>query len=165
MRLFAAVQLSDELKRAVTGTLHEMKTAGVKGNYMPTQNLHLTLAYIGEIKDSAAVVEALQKVSFKPFRLSISEMGTFEDILWVGMKGNQGLNGLAKDVRAALDNAGIAYQKDKFIPHITIIRKAAGRWQQVSAPKGEMMVKKFSLMKSEQKNGKTVYTEVASFVK
>ena len=165
MRLFVAVQLSDELKGAVTGTLHEMKKVGVKGNYMPIQNLHLTLAFIGETKESTAVKEALQTVSFKPFRLSMSELGAFGDILWVGMKGNQGLNGLAKDVRAALDNAGIAYQKDKFVPHITIIRKAAGKWQQVSAPKGEMMVKKFSLMKSEQKNGKTVYTEVASFGK
>ena len=48
MRLFVAIQLSDELKKNITGTLHDLKQKGVKGNYVPTQNLHLTLAFIGE---------------------------------------------------------------------------------------------------------------------
>ena len=37
----------------------------------------------------------------------------------------------------------------------------SGRWQGVPAPKGEMTVKGISLMKSETKDGKTVYTEIA----
>ena len=70
MRLFIAIPLSDEMKSAVTGTMHEMKKAGVKGSYVPTRNLHLTLAFIGEMKEAASVSEALQSVSFKPFRLA-----------------------------------------------------------------------------------------------
>ena len=35
-----------------------------------------------------------------------------------------------------------------------------GNWKTVPAPKGEMMVKKISLMKSEVKDGKRVYTEI-----
>ena len=35
-----------------------------------------------------------------------------------------------------------------------------GPWKKVSPPKGDMMVKKVSLMKSEQKDGKRVYTEI-----
>ena len=35
-----------------------------------------------------------------------------------------------------------------------------GNWKSVPAPKGEMMVKKISLMKSTFKDGKVVYTEV-----
>ena len=48
MRLFAAIQLSDECKRSLTGMMHELKKQGVKGSYVPVQNLHLTLAFIGE---------------------------------------------------------------------------------------------------------------------
>ena len=59
MRLFVAITLSDEMKKTVTGTLHSLKKAGVKGSYVPSQNLHLTLAFIGEVKDSSAVKEAL----------------------------------------------------------------------------------------------------------
>ena len=160
MRLFVAIELSNEMKSSITQTMHGLKKAGVKGSYVPSQNLHLTLAFIGEVKRNAAVKEALQTVKIKPFRLSLSEMGTFGDLLWVGLKGNQGLSAVVRDVRGALDAAGIDYDKKKFVPHITIIRKMNGNWKSVPAPKGEMMVKKISLMKSEVKDGKRVYTEI-----
>ena len=162
MRLFVAITLSDEMKKSITGTLHEMKKSGIHGNYVPTKNLHLTLAFIGECRDAEAVKEALSSVSFKPFKLALSEMGTFGDLLWVGMKGGQGVSGAARAVRDALDAAGIDYDRKKFTPHITIVRKMSGNWKQIKPPKGDMMVKKISLMKSEQKDGQRVYTEIFS---
>ena len=162
MRLFVAIQLTDEMKKSITGTLHALKQAGVKGNYVPLSNLHLTLAFIGETDDPGAVKEALKDISWKPFRLSLSELGTFGDILWVGMKGKQGLTGVVRDLRAALEQAGVPFDGQKFVPHITLIRKMSGKWQAAAAPKGDMMVKKISLMKSAQKDGKTVYTEIFS---
>ena len=101
MRLFVAVQLSDEMKKAVAETMHELKKKGVKGNYVPLQNLHLTLAFIGETDDPKSVRAALEQVKVKPFKMSLSDMGSFEDLLWVGIKGNQGLSGAAKAVRDA----------------------------------------------------------------
>lgn len=162
MRLFIAVTLSDEIRKTVTSTLHEMKKQDVRGNYVPVQNLHLTLVFIGETKDADRIKAAMQEVKYKPFRLSLAEMGTFGDILWAGMKGRQGLNGLVRDLRAALDAAGIPYDHQKFVPHVTLIRKVSGKWQNVEPPKGEMMVKKISLMKSEHRDGKQVYTEIFS---
>ena len=163
MRLFVAIQLSDEIKKTIMGILHDLKQKGVKGNYVPAQNLHLTLAFIGETDDPGAVKEALKNVSFKPFKLSLSDMGTFGNLLWTGMKGNQGLSAAVKSVRDALDAAGIEYDRKEFKPHITLIRKASGNWKQVQAPKGQMMVKKISLMKTTFKDGKPVYSEVCSF--
>ena len=163
MRLFVAIQLADDMKKTIAGTLHTMKQKGVRGNYVPLQNLHLTVAFIGETDDPGAVKDALAGISFKPFKLALSELGTFGDLLWVGMKGNQGLSAAVKSVRDALDAAGIDYDRKKFVPHITIIRKASGSWKQVPAPKGEMMVKKISLMKTTFKDGKPVYSEVCSF--
>jgi 2'-5' RNA ligase len=163
MRLFVAITLSDEIKSSVTASMHALKKAGVKGSYVPSQNLHLTLAFIGEVEGSTAVKEALQTVKFKPFRLSLSEMGTFGDLLWVGLKGNQGLSAAVREVRGALDAAGISYDTKKFTPHITLIRKMTGNWKQITPPRGEMMVRKISLMKSEQKDGRMVYTQIDSF--
>ena len=105
MRLFVAIQLSDEMKKSVTGTLHDLKKKGISGNYVPTQNLHVTLAFIGETDSPGTVKDALSSVKFKPFRMTLSELGNFGDLLWVGMKGNQGLSGAAKAVRDALDAA------------------------------------------------------------
>ena len=162
MRLFIAIMLSDEMKKAVTGPMHELKTADVRGSYVPAQNLHVTLAFIGETKDASAVKTAMQTLSCKPFRMAFAEMGVFDNLLWVGIKGNQGLNKLAKYVGTALDEAQIPYDRKKFVPHVTIIRNMGGPWKKVSPPKADMTVKKVSLMKSEQKNGKQVYTEIFS---
>lgn len=158
MRLFVAVELSDEIKKSITSSLHDLKKKGVKGSYIPTQNMHLTLAFIGETGDVGAVKDAIRSLDIKPFRLSLTDFGSFGNLLYVGVKGNQGLSAAAKSVRSALDAAGVSYDKGKFVPHITIIRKFSGSWKQISAPKGEMMVKNISLMKSEVKNGKRVYT-------
>ena len=160
MRLFIAIRLSGDLKKEITGTMHELKKLGVKGSYVPTDNLHLTLAFIGETSESEKVKNALSTVEWKSFRLSLSEIGNFGDILWIGAKGNQGLSGAARNVREALDHAGIEYDRKKFLPHITLIRKVSGSWQHVKAPKKEMMVKSISLMKSEVKDGKRIYTEI-----
>ena len=163
MRLFVAIRLSKELEKSILGTMHEMKKAGVSGSYVPAQNLHLTVAFLGEVKDASAVTEALQTVSFKPFRLTLTDTGNFEDLIWVGMKGNQGMSAAVKTVRDTLDAAGIKYDREKFVPHITILRKATGPWKTVPSPKGEMLVSRMSLMKSEQKDGKRVYTEILAF--
>lgn len=163
MRLFVAVLLSDEMKKTITGTMHGMKKTGIKGSYAPIQNLHLTLAFIGNVTSAEPVKEALQNIKIKPFKLSLSELGCFGDLLWAGIKGNQGLSAAVKSVRDALDAAGISYDKQKFVPHITLVRKMNGNWKQIPAPKGDMTVKKISLMKSEVKDGRRVYTEIASF--
>ena len=83
------------------------------------------------------------------------------NILWAGVKGNQKLSAYVKELRAALKEEGIPFENDKFIPHITLIRKASAKKPyQVHLPKADMMVTKASLMKSEFRNGKTVYQEL-----
>ncbi len=161
MRLFIAIQLSDPMKKALVNMMHELKKQGVEGNYVPAQNLHMTLAFIGEYDDPARIKEVISRVPVPEFRMSLSDMGNFGNILWAGVKGNQKLKAYVKDLRSALDAEGIPYDRDKFVPHITLIRKyTAKRSYKVSMPKAEMMVKRASLMKSEQKNGKPVYKEL-----
>ena len=161
MRLFVAIELDDSMKKIITGTMHELKKCGVRGSYVASNNLHLTLAFIGEVENVPEVKTSLQTISYRPFKLSLSDFGNFGDILWIGVKGNQGLSQAAKAVREALDQAGISYDRKNFSPHITLVRKSSGNRKAVKAPKGEMMVRKISLMKSGVRDGKTVYTRVA----
>lgn len=58
MRLFAALQLSEDMKSALADTAAELAKLG-KGRFTRTENLHLTLAFIGETPASDAAVEAL----------------------------------------------------------------------------------------------------------
>ena len=152
MRLFIAIPLSEEMKKALVTCMHDLKKQGVEGNYVPAQNLHLTLAFIGEYDDPEKVKEVLRSVPMPPFRMSLSEKGNFGNLLWAGVKGNQ---------KAALKEAEIPFEDDKFTPHITLVRKAASKkLYQVHLPKAEMTVKHVALMKSEQKNGKVSYREM-----
>ncbi len=161
MRLFIAIRLSEEMKKALVACMHDLKKQGVDGNYVPAQNLHMTLAFIGEYDDPSKVKEVIRRVPLPEFRLTLSEKRNFGNILWAGVKGNQKLKTYVKDLRAALSTEGIPFDNEKFVPHITLIRKvSAKKPYQVHLPKADMTVKKASLMKSEQKNGKMVYKEL-----
>ena len=160
MRLFVAIELSDDMKKAAVQILHSLKQSGVKGNYTPVQNMHVTLCFIGEVADSKEVEEALSTVTYKPFKLGFTELGNFNDLLHVGTRGGQGINNLANDIRKAFDAAGIDYDRKKFTPHITLVRKSSGKTGKIEIPGADMMVKRVSLMRSDHVNGKMVYTEI-----
>ena len=151
MRLFIAIQLSEDMKRALTACMNDLKKQGVTGNYVPAQNLHLTLAFIGEYDEPERVKNVINSIPLPRLRLKLSEKGKFGDLLWAGIQENQKLNTYVKDLRA----------HDKFIPHITLIRKSASKeTYQVHLRKVEMNVERVVLMKSERKNGKMVYREI-----
>ncbi len=160
MRLFAAVMLSEDMKKTLTAVMHDLKKEGIRGNYVPAQNLHVTMAFIGEFDDVSAVKNVMRELSFNPFRLTLTDMMCVRDILCAGVKGNQGLSGAARQLREAFDAAGIPYDSKKFTPHVTMVKRVSGNWKKISAPKGEMIVEKISLLKSTWKDGKSVYTEL-----
>ena len=54
---------------------------------MPAQNLHLTLAFIGEYRDPEQVKQILASVPLPAFRLALSEKGNFGNILMGRSKG------------------------------------------------------------------------------
>ena len=91
MRLFVAIPLSEEIKNALVGVMHDLKKQGVEGNYVPARNLHMTLAFIGEYDNPGKVKEIMEKVPLPEFRLSLGDKGNFGNILWAGVKGNQKL--------------------------------------------------------------------------
>ena len=160
MRLFIAVSFSKDLENTVIKVIQRLKYAGVKGRYVPARNLHMTLAFLGEVTDASAVEEAIRRISWRPFELKLTGIGNFGSLVWLGMDGGKALPALAEKIREALDGAGIPYDRKKFVPHITLIRKAAGHWQGIGSPGGTMVVDHISLMKSEVKDGKRVYTEI-----
>ena len=76
-------------------------------------------------------------------------------------KSGKGIPAFYSAVREALKENGIPFEHDRFVPHITLIRKiSAKKPYQIHLPKAEMTVKRASLMKSETKNGKVVYREL-----
>ena len=48
MRLFIAIQFEEKILDAITDFQDDLKAQGVTGNYTLRENLHITLAFIGE---------------------------------------------------------------------------------------------------------------------
>lgn len=163
MRLFLAIPLSDELRTMLTDYQDRLRTAGVTGNYSPAENLHLTLAFIGEYPDPEHVLDAVSDLSFKPFRLGIEKTGSFSDTLWAGTVRNDTLEKLVRDLRRALSDAAIPFDRKKFRPHITLARRASlpGRIGDLPVPKSSSMrVDSFSLFRSDRGKRGMIYTEL-----
>lgn len=165
MRLFLAIRLDKEMNKAITFVLHDLKAGGVTGKFTPSQNLHMTLTFIGETDKLKEIKEAVAAVPVPTMRIAPDRLTLYGNILVAEMKGNQKLKEYVADVRSALDAAGIEYDRKKFRPHITLVRKAGGSFKGVAFPRAVMTVSHVSLMKSVQRDGKIAYTEVVVFGK
>ena len=67
MRLFIAINLNDEMKDALMDIQDAMRTYGVRGKDTPAENMHLTLAFIGEYDDPELVKEVVESIEIRPF--------------------------------------------------------------------------------------------------
>ena len=66
MRLFLAIQLSPAVREALLTAQDALRRQG-RGSFPPPENLHLTLAFLGEAEDPARARAALSEVSCRPF--------------------------------------------------------------------------------------------------
>ena len=160
MRLFIAIKLNPDLRNTLTDVQQHLIRRGIRGNYTNTDNLHITLAFIGEYDEPDYVTEVISEVPFFPFPFSLSTLGHFGNLWWVGLDDNDELDSYVKRLRKALSEAGIPFDKKKFSPHITLIRKAIGTLPAVSVPKTVMSVDHISLMRSERGPKGMIYTEI-----
>lgn len=165
MRLFIAIPFSEEFKGELIRVQNEMRSNGVRGNYSRAENLHVTVAFLGEVADPAPAMRALESVPLPVLRLTSAGLGNFGELLWVGLRKNPALEEYVAQVRHALDVVGVAYDRKAFRPHITLVRKADWPYQVLveelaEAPRVRMTVDRVCLMKSERLNGKLVYSVV-----
>ena len=166
MRLFIAIQLNEEMKTALAGIRNEMRRQGVGGSYTSLENLHLTLAFIGEYPDPDRVLEAMETAGFSPFTLRLDGLGRFGDLWWAGLSDSGELSASVRRLRHALGAAGIPFDRKKFTPHITLVRRAV--WDErrglpaSSVPKAEMQVERICLMRSDRGRKGMIYTELGS---
>ena len=161
MRLFIAINLDDNFKSALTSMQDDLRSQHVGGNYSPIENLHITLAFIGEYPDPDDVMDALAGIDFEPFDITLDGFGNFGDLFWAGLAKTEVLSSLVKKSRHALADAGIPYDRKKFTPHITLLRKARyNKFPELKTRKTSMKVTSVSLMRSDFGKNGVRYTEV-----
>ncbi len=166
MRLFIAIQLNEEMRNLLGDIQDSYRRMAVRGNYTPAENLHLTLAFIGEYDDPDKVLEALEAVSFQPFRISLDRTGCFGDLHWAGIADSPQLENLVKQIRHALADAGIPFDKKRFRAHITFLRRATfPRGAKTPFPgikTANMLVEEIALMCSTRGKHGMIYTKIGA---
>jgi 2'-5' RNA ligase len=125
MRLFVGIDLPWEVRErldSLDGTIPGAR-------WVPAENFHLTLRFIGEVgKHQAEEIDlALAALKAKPFPLTLSGVGTFakagrDFALWVGVERNPQLEHLQNKIETALQRIGLEPERRRFSPHVTLAR-------------------------------------------
>ena len=125
MRLFVALDLPWEVKEELSDLSCNLPGA----RWVPTDNFHLTLRFIGEANRLQAeeIDLALASLRGRSFEFSLSGLGWFEkngraNTLYVGVERNEDLARLQTKVETALNRCGLAPEKRRFTPHVTLAR-------------------------------------------
>ena len=164
MRLFIAIELEPNIKSTLLEIQGSMKRSGMTGNYTTIDNTHITLAFIGEYSDPDHVLEVMESVPFNPFTITLDGFGSFGDLWWAGLAKSEDLSSFVKRLRHALSDAEIPFDKKKFSPHITLVRRSVCRkgLPKVTVPHKSMTVKKISLYRSDRGKHGMIYTELGA---
>ncbi len=161
MRLFVAIHFSSEVKDLLLSAIGELKAKSISGNFTSPENLHLTLAFIGETDKVSDIRAAVDRCVVPPFEMAVSGTGRFGSIYWVGIENNPKLKALAESLQAELRGSGFDIENREFKPHITLARQVeASSPVSLNIKRTAMTVSRISLMKSERIRGKLTYTEV-----
>ncbi|MGA3004571.1 MAG: RNA 2',3'-cyclic phosphodiesterase [Acetobacteraceae bacterium] len=126
MRLFVAL----DMPWSVREQLAALSGTGIPGaRWVPPENYHLTLRFIGDIPGHVArdVDGALLAIRARGFALTLTGMGTFakggvSNALWVGVARTQSLDHLRNKIETALQRCGLEPERRKFQPHVTLAR-------------------------------------------
>jgi len=98
--------------------------------WVPPENLHATVAFIGETPDADAVIEAVTRAAspFPPVRLVLEGLGAFPSwrrarVLWAGLTGEVAvLSAAARAVGEALAPIGYEPEDRPYTAHVTLAR-------------------------------------------
>ncbi len=130
MRAFIALDIPQALREYVAALTRQLK-ATVKGRFVPRDNYHVTVAFLGdtserELADAMGVLDDTAS-RFDPVELVPDGLGKFgranDATLWLGFMQDPALMDLAAFVRTELDDVGVSFDAKPFVPHLTLARR------------------------------------------
>ena len=171
MRTFIAIELEEEVKDHLAEVQAETQKLCRKGNYVPKDNFHITLHFLGEIEEDD--MEYLQDAMYetarrnRPFTLTLDKIGFFprgnKGIMWAGLEKSTHLQRLFSTLEKSLEQQGFARERKGLSPHITLGREVEPHRSFVDVQKStkiepmKVFVRSISLMESVRKGPKLVY--------
>ena len=180
MRLFVAIEIPDEIRKAIAGLLKELRAAAPQVKWVRAESLHITLKFLGETETGKleAIRNALSSLrSEQPVTLEFRGLGFFPNekrprVFWAGMETSSNLKALAGTMDHSLHQLGFPLGDRPFTPHLTLARFAspgppatlgAMARENESRTFGSMSASEFHLIESKLKPSGAEYTTLRSF--
>lgn len=166
MRLFIAIPIPPDIRRAVADTAEKLRAYGANGRFVPPRNYHVTMHFIGESNALVDAVEAMRLAArdTRPFLLRLTDYGTFSGKKehgtgYVGLCGETGeLNALYESLEAQLWERGFVRGRSSLTPHITVARSVSGD-EGFTCPRNEAFrAQELVLYESIQDGDNIIYT-------
>ena len=178
MRLFIAVNFSDETKAQILEVQGQLRSLSLRGSFTRLENLHLTLAFLGETPEEKlpALFQILESGHPRaagwppPFEIIFNRTGCFthsrKELWWIGADrdapGLPLIETLHSQLLDRLSEAGFSVDIRPFSAHITLGREIKHTDPIIlNCPDITVSVDRISLMKSERVRGILTYTELA----
>ena len=124
MRLFISLNFDANTVESLCNLQSMLRDNGVEGNFTKPQNLHMTLAFIGEYGKPDDVLDVMEEVPFRYIPICFSDVYVHREMVLVSIAHNPGLESYVRRLRRALAEKGIPFDRKNFNPHITLVRKA-----------------------------------------
>jgi len=174
LRLFVAVPLPEAVQEQL-----EQIAFGIPGAaWVPGENMHFTLRFIGDVSnaDAADIDDALLSVRAPAFDLTIEGVGHFGSLrqtraLWAGVARNPALVHLRDKIESAVVRSGQPPEGRKFVPHLTLARFKAETGHHLAnflaehnlLKLGPIHVDRFTLFQSHLKRDGSLHEELADY--
>ncbi|UTJ46720.1 RNA 2',3'-cyclic phosphodiesterase [Atlantibacter subterranea] len=165
-RLFFALEIPAPIQQQVI-QWRTAQFAPEAGRPIAAANLHLTLAFLGEISDQKqqTLMTLAGRIQQPAFTLTLDDAGHWprSRVVWLGSRQPpRGLLQLANLLRAQAARSGCYQSPQPFHPHVTLLRNAA---HQVAIPAPgfhwTFPVTEFVLYSSQFSQGRTQYQPLA----
>lgn len=133
-----------------------------QGRRVPSENLHITLVFLGHVEESArACAEAVaDSVVATPFEFHLDQLGFWPGprVLWLGASTiPTDLLRLQTQLHEGLRQCGVELDERPFKPHMTLMRKASTRGQLGTIEPIDWQVEHFVLVESVTHSDRAVY--------
>jgi 2'-5' RNA ligase len=118
VRLFVSLRPSPQAVAHLAAALAGRRTS-------PPEQWHVTLAFLGEVSSPEILYDGLRAAAYRtpPFEPHLADGGSFKAarVVWAGLGGDlDGLAALASEVQQVCRDAGIALERRRFLPHLTV---------------------------------------------
>jgi RNA 2',3'-cyclic 3'-phosphodiesterase len=135
VRLFVALDLSGAVRAEIAAFCEKLHAEFPSARWVRSEEIHVTLKFIGEVAEGGVkrIEETLAMVqSGEPVEVNFRGAGFFSDerrsrVLWIGIDAAPNLAEIASQIETRLEPLGIAREKRKYKPHLTLARISESR--------------------------------------